>query len=215
MGGGTSCASSLSQTTKGLSPRGRGNLGGMVPSGKRPRSIPAWAGEPSVPRPRPRMVRVYPRVGGGTGVRFSDALHERGLSPRGRGNHAYSGQPLPSIRSIPAWAGEPCAFVSPRAIRGVYPRVGGGTVPISRASIAPGGLSPRGRGNPSPSLSGSVLGRSIPAWAGEPISLSFRLSLGSVYPRVGGGTPYFANTNKVGISPEPIIGTSPSLLSDG
>ena len=31
----------------------------------------------------------------------------------------------------------------------------------------------------------------------------------------GRGNPFFANTNKVGISPKPIIGTSPSLLSDG
>ena len=76
---------------------------------------------------------------------------------------------------------------------------------------------------------------SIPAWAGEPKHSSLRTNLAAVYPRVGGGTtaslpptvperglsprgrgnPYFANTNKVGISPKPIIGTSPSLLSDG
>ena len=117
----------------------------------------------------------------------------------------------------------------------VYPRVGGGTIKQGKGGRWRWGLSPRGRGNPGLERGQLDPYGSIPAWAGEPSShVSSRVNF-TVYPRVGGGTrlpsglcwrslglsprgrgnPYFANTNKVGISPKPIIGTSPSLLSDG
>ena len=129
-----------------------------------------------------------------------------GLSPRGRGNLRRS--PLPAFqeaipagrgnrsfrwpgtlrtRSIPAWAGEPLAiWVWQRPPR-VYPRVGGGTA-LGMAEAAKG-LSPRGRGNLLSLGRGASLNRSIPAWAGEPLSRKGRLETYSVYPRVGGGTP--------------------------
>ena len=52
------------------------------------RSIPAWAGEPRVPFPFMVLIAVYPRVGGGTGIRRRSARPWKGLSPRGRGNRA-------------------------------------------------------------------------------------------------------------------------------
>ena len=71
-----------------------------------------------------------------------------GLSPRGRGNRVRVGLCRRSRGSIPAWAGEPCTGRLMQEVKGVYPRVGGGTVYGS-------GLCRRSRG-------------SIPAWAGEP-----------------------------------------------
>ena len=70
---------------------------------------------------------VYPRVGGGT-LHNARPLHRtHGLSPRGRGNHHGRADDPASLRSIPAWAGEPgysgACLPAPR----VYPRVGGGT----------------------------------------------------------------------------------------
>ena len=70
----------------GLSPRGRGNLGVDKALAVRPRSIPAWAGEPGKCWPPAHWAVVYPRVGGGT---FTPRLADNrglGLSPRGRGN---------------------------------------------------------------------------------------------------------------------------------
>ena len=70
----------------GLSPRGRGNLCGVVWQALLRRSIPAWAGQPPR-RGTPRSaVAVYPRVGGATAWDVIDTANEIGLSPRGRGN---------------------------------------------------------------------------------------------------------------------------------
>ena len=111
--------------------------------------------------------------------------------------------------------------ISP-SLLSVYPRVGGGT-PIFRQAgrvlnavyprVGREGLSPRGRGNHIQRQWRGAGPGSIPAWAGEPSAFTLQLFQG-LSPR-GRGNPYFANTNKVGISPKPIIGTSPSLLSDG
>ena len=66
--------------------------------------------------------------------------------------------------------------------------MGGGTY-VHRMLVRGGhGLSPRGRGNLENGAEIEVLRRSIPAWAGEPISVSSAERPSSVYPRVGGGT---------------------------
>ena len=91
-------------------------------------------------------------------------------------------------RSIPAYAGEPRWRPSIRFWWRVYPRVCGGT--HNRRAVAPSvsGLSPRMRGNLVCLLAVRAVGRSIPAYAGEP---RWRPSIRfwwRVYPRVCGGT---------------------------
>ncbi len=129
--------------------------------------------------------RVYPRVGGGT--RRSKICPEcrRGLSPRGRGNPIVDTPDGPRERSIPAWAGEPDAGGYHGDSSEVYPRVGGGTGYHGDSSDWVEGLSPRGRGNPSPRTA---------AWTCRP---------SSVYPRVGGGTaiPGLVSFMSGGLSP--------------
>ena len=111
-----------------------------------------------------------------------------GLSPRGRGNHLVNIAGAATLRSIPAWAGEPLEMSDDVTLGPVYPRVGGGTGPMGALIALASGLSPRGRGNLYESGIGTLSTRSIPAWAGEPpISLPQARSQG-VYPRVGGGT---------------------------
>ena len=70
---------------------------------------------------------VYPRVGGGTKGRELATAASRGLSPRGRGNRREAEMIERSIRSIPAWAGEPASECLVSRVFAVYPRVGGGT----------------------------------------------------------------------------------------
>ena len=131
---------------------------------------------------------VYPRVGGATASRRRTRLFRCGLSPRGRGNRRRQGRPDAHSRSIPAWAGQPVGSPSSALEKSVYPRVGGATCSASWKMSAWTGLSPRGRGNP------LILGepvhrmRSIPAWAGQPITISSSICLPLVYPRVGGAT---------------------------
>ena len=92
---------------QGLSPRGRGNPGCSHDRSTSRGSIPAWAGEPWGSYLRPPSMRVYPRVGGGTGHNVDDNTPGNGLSPRGRGNPLQTGRLPPRKWSIPAWAGEP------------------------------------------------------------------------------------------------------------
>ena len=134
------------------------------------------------------MSPVYPRVGGGTTESTESTESTEGLSPRGRGNRRQCMSPCSLLRSIPAWAGEPCPYrCSHRAFR-VYPRVGGGTSPRPRGKPSCEGLSPRGRGNrKGTGLPSNVFG-SIPAWAGEPGDTPSDTIISAVYPRVGGGT---------------------------
>ena len=111
----------------GLSPRVRGNLGGIISGGKRHRSIPACAGEPHSSAAPPDWQGVYPRVCGGTHCIIPLSVSVSGLSPRVRGNRPRTGAESPGAGSIPACAGEPHSSISLPSQGGVYPRVCGGT----------------------------------------------------------------------------------------
>ena len=120
-----------------------------------------------------------------------------GLSPRGRGNRVQRRVFCGSMRSIPAWAGEPIQPQSVQSVSTVYPRVGGGSTWAQLQGAFNVGLSPRGRGN------GPQPARSIPAWAGEPSSWTCDWFLCRVYPHVGGGTV------KLDVRLVPVPGLSP------
>ncbi len=152
------------------------------------RSIPAWAGEPSLRQRGFNPIEVYPRVGGGTSEFLLCRRAAQGLSPRGRGNRRFRHRRRRRDGSIPAWAGEPPTPTPTPTLPAVYPRVGGGTAAGLRYSRAASGLSPRGRGNHRPPGASGSGQRSIPAWAGEPYDPSKVAAKGPVYPRVGGGT---------------------------
>ena len=126
-----------------------------------------------------------------------------GLSPRVRGNLAGKRRNISSNGSIPACAGEPPASASPRTRPGVYPRVCGGTDIQRETAVAYEGLSPRVRGNPSPSVKASAIARSIPACAGEPDAGRVPYEGIEVYPRVCGGTSDVTSTSDhvQGLSP--------------
>ena len=132
----------------GLSPRVRGNHAPHRRSVLHPGSIPACAGEPSP-----------------VGVGGPEAV---GLSPRVRGNPLCGFLDYPPERSIPACAGEPSCPRGASHGRGVYPRVCGGTFTAVQSAEALQGLSPRVRGNLLEMEPLFLVGRSIPACAGEP-----------------------------------------------
>ena len=70
----------------------------------------------------------------------------------------------------------------------VYPRVGGATVEGALSLSLVEGLSPRGRGNLKFRYVDIAGGRSIPAWAGQPVRVGVLPQGPEVYPRVGGAT---------------------------
>ena len=134
----------------GLSPRVRGNPGMSGATAAMSGSIPACAGEPSLPMPALAITTVYPRVCGGTRQLRVFGSVGRGLSPRVRGNQNFWLAVVDRERSIPACAGEPESGASLTAWQWVYPRVCGGTSTNWAAKKKFLGLSPRVRGNPQP-----------------------------------------------------------------
>ena len=186
--GGTRFSCQSPMCVRGLSPRMRGNLRSRSDARFSRGSIPAYAGEPSVPPHRRRIRRVYPRVCGGTGFIPRVQGSRRGLSPRMRGNLRTAASPVSVMRSIPAYAGEPHRTGGNRYVGPVYPRVCGGTRIAKLMWPLSPGLSPRMRGNPSSATIIAHRPGSIPAYAGEPDGRLARSSLPGVYPRVCGGT---------------------------
>ena len=131
---------------------------------------------------------VYPRVCGGTFFLGAFGVDAYGLSPRVRGNQYDQPLLFPLPRSIPACAGEPWECRGARCHRWVYPRVCGGTSRPRRTPPPARGLSPRVRGNqPDGVVEPDGVG-SIPACAGEPVSIISPMRPSWVYPRVCGGT---------------------------
>ena len=187
----------------GLSPRVRGNPPGLrFPSAGR-RSIPACAGEPTPTWTAEPAAWVYPRVCGGTRGVVREHPLGSGLSPRVRGNRGGGQQSDRQGGSIPACAGEPPGRCPAAHRRGVYPRVCGGTGRLTQAIDSPDGLSPRVRGNRSPSWPAPGKPGSIPACAGEPAGCGRWRSPHPVYPRVCGGTPLhrWRASRRRGLSP--------------
>ena len=167
--GGTSLASTPAEPETGLSPRVRGNPDPDALCAIAARSIPACAGEPTSQPTALKTRPVYPRVCGGTTPTGGTRANTGGLSPRVRGNPTYTVPFIYEGGSIPACAGEPQRERVATTDGAVYPRVCGGTLPISRLRLPMGGLSPRVRGNQQPGAVAVPQGRSIPACAGEPI----------------------------------------------
>ena len=201
--GGTTSRSRSSHSSKGLSPRVRGNPGQPGDHAIPERSIPACAGEPRSRRLKAAPRGVYPRVCGGT-VRLTARLRgQSGLSPRVRGNRGAAGANRRRHGSIPACAGEPRPSAPGRCRPGVYPRVCGGTRRGDAKQMVTVGLSPRVRGNPASRPGSRTSQRSIPACAGEPKRKSGSPHSEWVYPRVCGGTAptLYQDLKTKGLSP--------------
>ena len=186
--GGTQGLAEAEKGAEGLSPRVRGNLDVLDVLDARVRSIPACAGEPAATAFQVMMMRVYPRVCGGTCVLARRGARPSGLSPRVRGNRSPDDVLRVIRRSIPACAGEPTWWMPSSPRSRVYPRVCGGTGFKSSSNSMSPGLSPRVRGNRAnnPDILQGV--GSIPACAGEPADPAAAISDDQVYPRVCGGT---------------------------
>ena len=165
--------------------------------------IPAQAGEPGTGPCSRWSLRAYPRAGGGTTRYRPDAPHDRGLSPRRRGNRARADRDGDGLGPIPAQAGEPESSSRSRSGIKAYPRAGGGTAIAIIDGNPDAGLSPRRRGNPGAvKRSVPALGP-IPAQAGEPRTAPSNRRNSRAYPRAGGGTPRPTTTSPPhgGLSP--------------
>ena len=185
-------------SSRGLSPRVRGNpLAGSAGAAAL-RSIPTCAGEPVFRARCATPAMVYPHVCGGTVGSRANGVAIQGLSPRVRGNPSFTLRFAYITGSIPTCAGEPAVSCWLCAGAGVYPHVCGGTGGLLLALRWGWGLSPRVRGNRVKIDRINSRTRSIPTCAGEPgVGVRFH-SCWRVYPHVCGGTGDLAN-RKVGL----------------
>ena len=112
------------------------------------RFIPAWAGNASRSTTPPWRLAVHPRVGGERSSAASNSALMAGSSPRGRGTLVVRDGGGPSLRFIPAWAGNAVILTVILIVQTVHPRVGGERVPTVSTPAHNFGSSPRGRGTP-------------------------------------------------------------------
>ncbi len=187
-GGGTSPIRSVSRPQKGPSPRRRGNRSTSGSTTSRRRPIPAQAGEPCAGRAIGSGRRAHPRAGGGTSIWSHGRAQTAGPSPRRRGNHRAVDDGVTNLGPIPAQAGEPERDDGVVEWGGAHPRAGGGTMPPGRHQPPRNGPSPRRRGNRRGGVLRALLGRPIPAQAGEPWTTWLILAGRGAHPRAGGGT---------------------------
>ena len=151
-------------------------------------SIPAQAGEPGCPGACQSEPRVYPRTGGGTGMRtvLAMAMYIR----IGRG-------------SIPAQAGEPRLRTPPceRGAPGLSPHRRGNPHVPDRLTAVPFWVYPRtGGGTPIRNLRRpGVVDGSIPAQAGEPSAREAEPGLGSIPAQAG--EPFVPHIMSIGSIP--------------
>ena len=187
VGGGATPLRAGDAPLAGRSPRGRGSPVALRDEPGRTRSIPAWAGEPTLTLQKSKACGVDPRVGGGAQGAGYISNGYKGRSPRGRGSLAKAKGAHDTVGSIPAWAGEPRACGRLPSRGWVDPRVGGGAYGIGLGLPGRPGRSPRGRGSRALFAIAARNGGSIPAWAGDPRIAPWRSGHLAVDPRVGGG----------------------------
>ena len=152
----------------GPSPRSRGSLEKSDAGGLRIRSIPAFAGEPMLSTPAASCRTVHPRVRGGATRTRSPSTGAGGPSPRSRGSRARLLSRCGTLRSIPAFAGEPRQRARCRRRPAVHPRVRGGARHVIGDADNAQGPSPRSRGSLAAAHHDARVHGSIPAFAGEP-----------------------------------------------
>ncbi len=154
----------------GLSPLARGTRIESCVNSRRPRFIPAGAGNTHSLARLNQLSPVYPRWRGEHSEYFADLFTDRGLSPLARGTRGNSFLDAALLRFIPAGAGNTLpSLVDEKSIT-VYPRWRGEHggrifyIPTVR------GLSPLARGTLTKSAPGPGYCRFIPAGAGNTVA---------------------------------------------
>ncbi len=173
-------------TDCGSSPRARGTLVRGIGEPRRPRFIPASAGNTIIRTPMPRNGPVHPRERGEHQYPTQIWMGGDGSSPRARGTRCGRCAGLPQRRFIPASAGNTCKWPDIAPIPTVHPRERGEHGLLRSPANQPGGSSPRARGTQR--LNGRQLPgrRFIPASAGNTICPWARPRRLPVHPRERG-----------------------------
>ena len=189
--------------TSGSSPRLRGTLFGRLESERQKRFIPAPAGNSSINNLAPVGSAVHPRACGELREPATVDIKIDGSSPRLRGTLLHNHRLFPYLRFIPAPAGN--SSIRPPTPTPVHPRACGELISILEPTTPIIGSSPRLRGTRRNHGSRTIVGRFIPAPAGNSQVIADPNSINTVHPRACGELP---NSS---IGPRSLIGSSPRL----
>ena len=151
----------------GSSPRMRGTPLATREQGSRLRIIPAHAGNSSSRILRMSVSSDHPRACGELPYRVGERGEEIGSSPRMRGTRGEHHPVLVLDRIIPAHAGNSYPTLVFLSRRSDHPRACGELRYLAASASALAGSSPRMRGTPGPELPQDLVGRIIPAHAGN------------------------------------------------
>ncbi len=124
--GGALVSASASIADRGPSPLSRGSHRTVTSTPSSNGSIPAFTGEPLALGSAVQGPWVHPRFHGGAFRVWSRVAYARGPSPLSRGSRRRASDAVQSIRSIPAFTGEPNPSCTSKAARRVHPRFHGG-----------------------------------------------------------------------------------------
>ena len=170
----------------GSSPRLRGTVERARRDILDERFIPAPAGNSREPRSDPPGTSVHPRACGEQGTPPEDEGWSVGSSPRLRGTELDDPAPAVPDRFIPAPAGNRPVRDARRSRRTVHPRACGEQISSQRKCPQLVGSSPRLRGTVFVVLMGLIIGRFIPAPAGNSRSIAPAPAAIAVHPRACG-----------------------------
>ena len=172
--------------TGGSSPPARGTVPQHPGRRPFPRFIPARAGN-GKPRRAPRGPRtVHPRSRGERFMGSGTTALSVGSSPLARGTGHWRAGVSPGRRFIPARAGNGRRSAITNAAPAVHPRSRGERLVLQDGVAPDRGSSPLARGTASGCLRSGKRHRFIPARAGNGITPSAWLNVGSVHPRSRG-----------------------------
>ena len=171
---------------RGSSPRLRGTRAQGRHVGELLRFIPAPAGNALLPHCSSWKRAVHPRACGERPLLSSGHRNEFGSSPRLRGTLVCTPMCVWKERFIPAPAGNACGTPARKATAPVHPRACGERENRKQPMGCERGSSPRLRGTHPGSLDGRMIGRFIPAPAGNANQRSRIKRQRAVHPRACG-----------------------------
>ena len=160
-------SSSKTSTRIGSSPHTRGTLLSLTDRVRRPRFIPAYAGNAAQWSSPVEAPAVHPRIRGERQFVIWRPILEGGSSPHTRGTHLISRTVLGDIRFIPAYAGNASLYWTGPSSQPVHPRIRGERYAHTTSGAPAAGSSPHTRGTQLPYLLDLVGRRFIPAYAGN------------------------------------------------
>ncbi len=170
----------------GSSPLARGTPDRVERERRRPRFIPARAGNTARPSSAAPRSSVHPRSRGEHLRESVRDRHQYGSSPLARGTLGRPERWQHRRRFIPARAGNTSGPRSAAGPRSVHPRSRGEHRRILAGPRVPSGSSPLARGTPSPSVWTALPERFIPARAGNTRGRCARSRIVPVHPRSRG-----------------------------